>query len=114
MSKWVNNIPKKFREMLTSNDDVTEELIDMVINQLREMYKFKYADELIDSIDETREHFEFLKDLINGAISEDDWGDYEFNGNFQEWFDDYLHEFWDICDSYVGKKHNMKFCFVSL
>ena len=114
MSKWVNNIPKKFREKITAEEDVTEELIDMVINQLREMYKFKYADELIDAIDEVKEHFEFLKELINETIPEDEWDNYDFDGNFQEWFNDYLNEFWDICDSYVGKKHNMKFCFVSL
>jgi hypothetical protein len=46
-------------------------------------------------------NFSFTKALCNGEIPEDTWEDYSFEGDFEEMFNYYMDELYDLGDSRV-------------
>lgn len=94
------------------NDDVIDvELFDVLDEWLNKLRVLEYACEVIDEIDEVKDNVSFLKDLFTGKIPEEEWDDYDFDGDYQDWLNGCLTCIWDICDSYVGKG-DKKFCFI--
>lgn len=59
------------------------------------------VDEFWHELEEVKGNFEFLRDLANGTIPEDEWEDYEFTGGFKEEFNGYLEQLYDIGDMRV-------------
>jgi len=66
----------------------------------------------IEKIEELRDHFEFCKSFSNNEIKQEEWVEYDFDGDLLSMFKGYLGEFYDLCDSYISK--SQKFCWVSL
>lgn len=124
MAHFVTSIPKEFRETLTNSSTSyadTAKLCDLVIEKLNELAviakRLKENDlewEIFDCI----EHFEFCRELATGVIPKSEWDDYGFEGNLTELFNDYLHQFWDICDTQLepatSTQMAKKFCWVEL
>lgn len=45
------------------------------------------------------DNFDFLRELADGTIPEDKWSSYGFDGDFEEEFNGYLNELYDLGDS---------------
>lgn len=124
MAHFVTSIPKEFRETLTNSSTSyvdTAKLCDLIIEKLNDLHviakRLKENDlewEIFDCI----EHFEFCRDLATGEIPKNEWDDYGFEGNLTELFNDYVRQFWDICDTQLepatSTQMEKKFCWVKL
>ena len=65
-------------------------------------------------LEEVKDNFEFLNDLITGKILESDWDDYGFSGDFIEYFNGILNTLYDIGDTRVLTKRNVSEKFISI
>jgi len=129
MPKWCTRLPTEFREQLTSFGKSYEEIekaclfMDVELKKLKNKIplsiqkKFedeKYNDDniiwewrkLSEAIDENIDHFDFCKDFANNTIKREEWDDYSFDGDLLGLFNDYLTEFWNICDTVINDKHH--------
>ena len=59
-------------------------------------------------LEEVTDNFDFLKRLADGSIKEEEWEDYDFEGDFESWFNDYLEQLYDIADTKVILKNGVK------
>lgn len=108
-NNWKYNIQIKhlFEEKTTKK--LIETLCKNLIFQLKKIEKNILKSNLtndekedkLNKISETIDHFDFLKDLSDGSIKEKEWEDYCFDGNFQNLFNDYLSELYDLGDERV-------------
>jgi len=112
--EWITTIDKDFREIITSSDATPESIIkiaERAIPELERLKGFAVNDEcLIDLINESIEHFGFLKELADGTIPETEWDDYAFDGDFKSWMNDYLDEMYNVFDYEI--KPGCKLCFL--
>lgn len=65
-------------------------------------------DEFWYELEEIKDNFDFLRQLADGSIKEDDWEDYSFGGDFESWFNDYLEQLYDIGDTKIALKNGTK------
>jgi hypothetical protein len=89
---------KKFEDLEYEH----ELLINYSTEELIEDDKYYVDENLTELID----HFEFLKEFANGKIPKEEWKDYDFEGNYESWFNDYLNELYDLGDKRVVNKNN--------
>jgi hypothetical protein len=59
-------------------------------------------------LEENRDNFEFLLHLVDGTISESEWHDYGFEGDFETEFNGYLSQLYDTADNVVKLKNGTK------
>jgi hypothetical protein len=115
-NKWKFKIKIKY---LLSNDDMTlptpenkkkiANKSSFVISELKTLLKRieksnikeDVKDRVLEELEMIIDNFDFLKKLADGTISEDTWHEYTFDGNFQEWFNDYLTQLYDLGDKRV-------------
>ena len=103
----------KIKDLFTDDDNPDKSLIiklcDRLIPQLKsiinEINKSDITEDEIDyytnKLEEIVDDFNFLKELANGEIKEEEWGNYGFDGDFKEMFNNYLTELYDIGDEQV-------------
>lgn len=124
-NNWRNSIKIKH---LLSDDTSPEKIVELcncIIPQL-EAIKIKEAkgnltedskNDIDNKLFEVIDHFGFLKNLAEGAIPdnasdhripEEEWDNYSFDGDFQQWFNDYLSELYDLGDERVNNKNNVR------
>lgn len=124
-NNWRNTVKIKH----TFTDDTTPEKIieicDILIPQLEAIKEKEakgnltdyYKGDIDNKLFELIDHFGFLKNLAEGAIPEstsehripeDEWENYSFDGDFEQWFNDYLSELYDLGDERVDNKHNVR------
>lgn len=94
-------------------DKVTAELVASICTELVKQLdvilgKSQKANITVESVDdfwndleEVRDNFDFLRELADGSIAEEEWGDYSFDGDFKERFNDYLEQLYNIGDMRV-------------
>lgn len=95
---------------------------DLLMTTLDDLHKKqqKLDDARLEAaIEEAKDHFDFCKDIATGTIKQGEWEDYGFDGDLVGMFNDYLKEFWDICDWVTNDKERYdpeveKFCWVEL
>lgn len=75
---------------------------------LKDSYKSNISEESVEDfwhdLKDVMENFEFLRDLTDGTIPESEWEDYEFEGDFEDMFNDYLSGLYDIADIKITLK----------
>lgn len=118
---WRNKIQIKhlFTRDATTSPELTITLCETLIRQLKAIKTREEGGNLCDDdsyivdekLTELIDHFEFLINLaqgsipekqgLEGAIKEDEWSDFGFDGNYQQWFNDYLSELYDLGDMRV-------------
>ncbi len=114
-SKWRNTIKIKHLFQDHATPELVTELCKSLISQLHFIQKREAASNLTDDekynidtkLEESIDHFEFLRDLANGTIPESEWKDYDFDGDHEEMFNDYLTELYDIGDERVRTKQDI-------
>lgn len=116
MANWKHKIEIKS----LFEDDTTPELIVKLCNSLAaqlnpilkkyETSNEEYADSVYWDLELCVDNFDHLKRLADGTIKEEDWDDYSFKGDFEEMFNDYLEELYDLGDMYI--EPNTKFLWV--
>lgn len=133
---WYTKIDTSFREELkgySNSFSEIEKACDLILTTLDRLYKkipswihtqynSVYSEEnynknylwynTIEKIQEVKEHFDFCKSFANNEIKQEEWVAYDFDGDLVGMFNNYLSEFYDLCDSYVSE--NKKFCWLSL
>ena len=65
-------------------------------------------DEFWYELEEVKDNFDFLRQLADGSIEEDDWEDYSFDGDFESLFNSYLEQLYDIGDIKISLKNGTK------
>jgi hypothetical protein len=112
--KWLIKLNNDIRIISQEQNPTSQQIADycdLFIAKLKrlEIDAGRY-DKLKDLIEENIDHFNFCKEFANGEIPKSEYSDYGFDGNLKDLFDDYVKEFWDICDYQIdiGKK----FCFI--
>jgi hypothetical protein len=125
MSKWFTRLPKEFRTELQSYGKSYEGiekaclLLIKTLDILHKRQKKLNDARLENAIEELKEHFDFCKDFATGKIKKEEWADFDFDGDLVGLFNDYMTEFWDICDWITNDKQRYdfdaeKFCWVEL
>jgi hypothetical protein len=97
-------------------DETTKELIIKLCTSLeKQLLKIVNSDSINkilnneDNIVELRiiiDNFNFLKKLADGTIKNEDWWQFSFDGEFEEWFNEYLEQLFDLGDNVCYLKHN--------
>lgn len=86
-----------------------EEQINKILESLQKSnIKEEDVDYFYYDLEEVRNNFDFLRDLADGTIESKDWDDYGFDGDYEEWFNDYLNQLYDIGDKRVTLKNGTK------
>jgi hypothetical protein len=113
-NKWKYDISiKQFFEKETT-PELVEKLCNKLIVQLNSIKNKVAKSNLIEddkyyvdeNLTELIDHFEFLKEFANGKIPKEEWKDYDFDGNYESWFNDYLTQLYDLGDKRVVNKNN--------
>lgn len=108
-NKWRNKISIKNLFEDDTTPELTAKLCETLISQLRKIQareqKKNLTEDSLNHVDSELEelvgHFEFLRDLATGEIPESEWKEYDFNGDFEEWFNDYMSQVYDLGDTRV-------------
>jgi hypothetical protein len=113
---WICNLSNSIRIITEVSEPTNEQIAEYCdlftkeLNTLKKCANRMNHERLIDSIDETLDHFDFCKAFCTGEITKEEYADYDFDGNIKNLFNDYVREFWEICDYQIAI--NCKFCFV--
>ena len=102
MKQWKHKIQIKH----LFEDDTTPELIVKICLELKrqlEKINQKYetseeGDYIFYELEAIIDNFDFLRQLANGTIPQSEWKDYSFDGDFEETFNGYLSELYDLAD----------------
>lgn len=109
---WRNRILIKDDFEENTTPELIIKLCDKLIPQLNNIKEKELNSNLCEKdyvtteLFECIDNFEFLKSLANGNIPEDEWVDYNFYGDFEEWFNDYLDQLYDLGDKIVKDNNN--------
>jgi hypothetical protein len=93
------------QELFTAKKADYEALSNSVIRQLKVIkidslpFDEDFKNWLECETAEIVDHFEFLRDLVNGEIPNSEWSSYDFDGNFQSMFNGYLEELYNLGDT---------------
>jgi hypothetical protein len=131
-NEWRNKIQIKhlFTRDNTTSPELTITLCETLLRQLKSIKAREENGNLCDDdkyfvdekLTELIDHFEFLINLAEGsipekqhlesAIKENEWSDYGFDGNYQQCFNDYLSELYDLGDVRVVDKSRTSHKFI--
>jgi hypothetical protein len=101
-------------------DETTPELIvklcDSLIIQLEKINKKESrsnltADEkynISSKIEDIVSNFQFLKELADGSIPENEWNNYDFDGDYKDLFNGYFSDVYDLGDERVLTTNNIQ------
>jgi len=124
---WKYNIDiKKLLSEVTTPEKI-EKLCAGIIFELERVEKLlpnstiilPDRDEVTDDLEQVKGNFEFLKDLASGKITESEWDEYGFDGNFEAWTNGYMNDLYDLGDrrvmtiSYPSTRTLEKFIWIS-
>ncbi|MCZ2129209.1 MAG: hypothetical protein LC109_02970 [Bacteroidia bacterium] len=113
-NKWRNVIVIKHLFQDKTTPELIIQLCDSILIQLKKIQEQEAKSNLtetekwnIDSrIEDILGNFQFLKDFATGDIPQSEWEDYNFNGDYQEMFNGYLSELYDLGDERVMTTKN--------
>ncbi len=108
-NKWRNSMKVKHLFEDETTPELTATLCTTIIGHLKRIKAREEKSNLTEDskyhidteLDELIGHFEWLRDLATGTIPEDEWKDYDFNGDFEKWFNDYMSQVYDLGDTRV-------------
>lgn len=122
-NKWRNKVEIKH----LFSKETTPELVNMLCRHLiAQLSKIKDKEDrgttnpicqddrfyIINELDMLISNFEFLEDLASGGIEEYEWPEYCFDGDFEEMFNGYLSELYDLGDKRVMTVDNVNEKFI--
>lgn len=115
-NKWRNSIKVKHLFTDDSSPEAIATLCATMVSHLKRVKSREAKSNLtedsknhVDSeLDELIGHFEFLGDLATGKIPETEWNNYSFDGDFEEWFNDYMSQVYDLGDTRVMTTGNVQ------
>lgn len=110
---WKYKIEIKHLFSENTTPELVAELCTKLVKELTKILGTADASNISeDSIDdfwfeleEVKDNFDFLRELADGSITESEWENYSFDGDFESWFNDYLEQLYDIADTKVTLKN---------
>jgi len=122
MANWRNTISIKDQFEETTTPELVVKLCESLQRQLKSLKEkeekgnLQESDKYVidDRLEEVIDNFRFLKDLADGTISQSSWPEYEFDGNYESMFNNYLSELYDLADIQVETVRGIsqKFCWI--
>lgn len=119
---WKYNIKIKSHFTSQSDEMIVANLCQILIDKLspicNNLYNSNFVQDEIDyfsnELEQIIDNFNFLKDLCDGTILEKDFDDFNYEGNYEEMFNGYLTELYDLCDKQIVSKNGTiyKFCWI--
>ena len=111
--KWKYKIEIKhlFKEETTAEliATICTELVNQLDVILNISQKSNITVESVDDfwydLEEVKDNFDFLRQLADGSIEESEWDNYSFDGDFEEMFNGYLEQLYDIGDMRITLKN---------
>jgi len=115
-NKWRNSMKVKYLFTDDSSPETIATLCTTIIGHLNRIKAKESKSNLTEDskhhvdneLDELIGHFEFLSDLATGKITEKEWGNYNFDGDFEQWFNDYMSQVYDLGDTKVLTTGNIQ------
>jgi len=106
---WRNRITVKHLFTDQTTPTIIIKLCDTLLSQLGRIKTREESSNLIpddkyhvdDKLDEAIDGFKFIKSLADGTIKKEDWSKYSFTGEFQDMFNGYFQELYDLGDTKV-------------
>lgn len=113
---WKYKIEIKHLFSEDTTPEIVAELCTILVSKLDKILeksqKSNISEDSIDEfwyeLEEVKDNFDFLRQLADGSIKEEDWKDYSFEGDFESWFNDYLEQLYDIGDIKIMLKNGTK------
>jgi len=112
--KYKINIKDEFEDTTTPSliIKLCSSLEKQIAKILESSQKSNISEESVDDfwyeLEEVKDNFEFLKNLADGTIDEESWEEFEFDGSFELWFNDYLDQLYDVADTKITLKNGTK------
>jgi hypothetical protein len=110
---WTYNITIK-KYFTTKSDkniisDLSQRLIDQITLIQNKLYLLRDDDKdyMYFELMEIIEKFESVRDLCNGTIPEMKFDSFGYNENYEQLFNEYLTELYDLADNIVHNKNNV-------
>ena len=111
--KWKYKIEIKhlFKENTTAGlvATICTELVnqlDVILNiSQKSNITIESVDDFWYELEEVKDNFDFLRQLADGSIEESEWDNYSFDGDFEEMFNGYLEQLYDIGDMRITLKN---------
>lgn len=79
--------------------------LDSILEDSQKTLHEGSIDNLWYELEENKDNFEFLLHLADGTIKEEEWNDYGFERDFEEMFNGYLEQLYDISDTVIQLKN---------
>lgn len=100
MKQWKHTI--KIKHLF--EDETTPELIVKLCNELERQLKSilkKHENDwqIYEELEICIDNFIFLRNLADGTIKEDEWYNFSFYGNFEDEFNGYFSQLYDLADT---------------
>ena len=107
--KYHIKIKDQFDTEDNNNPDKISKMCSLIIKQLSDLREqvnnSNIIEEEIDDIDmaleELIDHFGFVNEFCTGEIKKEEWSDFDFNGKYNDLFNDYLYELYNLADTRV-------------
>lgn len=103
MKQWKHKIKIKHLFEDETSKELIVKLCNELLRQLNPILKIYETsddgDTIFYELETCVDNFEFLKNLADGTIKSKNWDSYGFDGDFQEFFNDYLNQLYDLGDS---------------
>ena len=107
-NKWLYKIKIKhlFKETTTPGliDKLCGELVKQLQKILKEVEEFDMDGNMCEELETCIDYFGFLQKMANGGIETSKWHEYGFEGDFEEEFNGYFEQLYDLADERVIKK----------
>jgi len=111
---WRNKISIKSEFKKKTSPELVSRLSKSLIIQLQDIHKAEFDNNLCPDdkyevsylLEDVINNFKFLDDLATGIIPRDEWKDYDFDGDFEILFNNYLDMIYDIGDMKVRTNKN--------
>lgn len=121
-NKWLYTIKIKEHFGGKTTPELVAKLCSILEHELSRINKavgksnldYEEIGHICQELGEMEDNFNFLKQLADGTIPENEWNNYGFDGNFELWFNDYLEQLYDLADKRVVDKYRITHKFLFL
>ncbi len=105
---------------LFTNHTTPEKIVELVNTLIPQLRRIKESflkstafckedlDKIGDELENSINNFYFTRALASGEIPEQEWAEYSFEGEFEERFNEYLEQLYDLGDMKPTDKNGMR------
>jgi len=119
-NKWKYNIKIKHLLKTETTPEIVSNLCTSLVYQLKKIQdqvqksnlRIDEAAQMHSELETCIDNFEFLDNFATGKIPKEEWDNYSFYGEYEDWFNDYFEQLYDLADCRVITKQNISEKFI--